>query len=79
MSLKRQLLSAKTVAAVERLARSDQRLSATVDQWDADSWLFNTPAATVDLKTGRMREHRCEDYITKIAAASPDGLCTAAS
>jgi putative DNA primase/helicase len=75
MSLKRSLLSAKTVAAVERLARSDPRLAATVDQWDRDPWLFNTPAGTVDLKTGQMREHRREDYITKIAAASPDGAC----
>lgn len=30
------LASAKTVAAVERLAKSDRRLAATVDQWDAD-------------------------------------------
>ena len=35
--------SAKTVYAIERLARSDRRLAATVDQWDADPWLLNTP------------------------------------
>jgi putative DNA primase/helicase len=75
MSLKRSLLSAKTVAAVERLARSDQRLAATVDQWDRDPWLLNTPAGTVELKTGSMREHRREDYITKLAEASPGGAC----
>jgi putative DNA primase/helicase len=75
MSLKRSLLSAKTVAAVERLARSDQRLAATIGQWDRDSWLFNTPAGTVNLKTGAMQEHRREDYITKIAEASPGGAC----
>jgi putative DNA primase/helicase len=34
--------SAKTVAAVERLAKSDRRLAATVDQWDADIWSLNT-------------------------------------
>ena len=33
--------SAKTVAAVEMLARSDRRIAATVDQWDRDPWLFN--------------------------------------
>jgi putative DNA primase/helicase len=32
-------LRAKTVAAVEMPARSDRRLAATVDQWDADPWL----------------------------------------
>lgn len=34
--------SAKTVAAVERLARADRRLAATATHWDADSWEFNT-------------------------------------
>ena len=32
------IASAKTVAAVDRLARADRRLAATVDQWDADPW-----------------------------------------
>jgi putative DNA primase/helicase len=34
--------SAKTVAAVERLARADRRLAATATQWDANSWVLNT-------------------------------------
>jgi phage/plasmid-associated DNA primase len=51
------LSSASTVAAVERLARSDQRLAATVDQWDEDFWLLNTPAGTVNLRTGAMQAH----------------------
>jgi putative DNA primase/helicase len=33
--------SAKTVAAVERLAKADRRHAATVEQWDADDWIFN--------------------------------------
>ena len=64
-------LRAKTVAAIEQLARSDRRLAATPDQWDADPWLFNTPAGTVELKTGSLRDHRPQDYITKIAGCSP--------
>jgi putative DNA primase/helicase len=36
------LASAKTVAAVERLARSDRRIAATVELWDANDWLINT-------------------------------------
>jgi putative DNA primase/helicase len=75
MSLKRELLSAKTIAAVERLARSDPRLAASVDQWDRDPWLLNTPDGTIELQTGRMREHRREDYITKITAVGPGGDC----
>ena len=34
--------SAKTVAAVERLAKADRRLAATVAQWDANGWLLNS-------------------------------------
>ena len=37
------LASAKTVAAVERLAKSDRRLAATADQWDRDPDVLNTP------------------------------------
>jgi putative DNA primase/helicase len=34
--------SAKTVAAVERLAKADRRLAATIAQWDASDLLLNT-------------------------------------
>ncbi len=42
--VKTALASAKTVAAIERLAKADRRIAATVDQWDADPDLFNTEA-----------------------------------
>jgi putative DNA primase/helicase len=69
------IASAKTVAAVERLARSDQRLAAGIDEWDGDPWLFNTPGGTMDLRTGILHPHRREDFITKLASASPGGDC----
>jgi putative DNA primase/helicase len=65
------LASAKTVAAVERLARSDRRLAATVDQWDVDSWLLNTPGGIVDLRSGKKFAHRADAYMTKITAVAP--------
>lgn len=65
----------RLVKAVEMLARSDPRVAATVDQWDRDPWLFNTPAGTVELKSGRLREHRPLDYITKISNVGPGGDC----
>ena len=34
--------SAKTVAAVERLAKADRRLAAIATQWDANDQAFNT-------------------------------------
>jgi putative DNA primase/helicase len=57
--------SAKTVAAIERLARSDRRLAATAAQWDASPWLLNTGDATIDLRTGIGRAPEPLDYITK--------------
>ncbi|MGH7119956.1 MAG: phage/plasmid primase, P4 family [Acetobacteraceae bacterium] len=67
------IASAQTVAAVERLARADRRHAATSDQWDFDPWLLNTPGGIVDLRTGERREHRREDYVTKITAVAPGG------
>ena len=49
--------SAKTVAAVVTLARADRQIAAVTGQWDSDPWLLNTPAGTVDLKTGDLRPH----------------------
>lgn len=69
------MASAKTVAAVERLAKADRRLAATVDQWDADPWLLNTPGGTIDLRTGRTYPARQEDYCTKATAVAPGGNC----
>ena len=69
------IASAKSVAAVDRLARADSRLAATIEQWDADPWSLNTPRGVVDLKTGDLRSHRPDDYMTKIAAVEPSGDC----
>jgi putative DNA primase/helicase len=69
------IASAKTVAAVASLARTDRRLAATAAQWDADPWLLNTPGGTVDLKTGELRPHRLADYCTKMTAVAPGGEC----
>lgn len=69
------LASAKTVGAIERLAKADRRLAATVDQWDADPWLLNTPDGVIDLRTGDMRPHDPGDYITRITAVGPGRIC----
>jgi putative DNA primase/helicase len=69
------IASAKTVAAVERLAKADRRLAATIEQWDADPWLLNTPEGAVDLRTGACRLHVAGDYMTKITTVSPDRNC----
>jgi putative DNA primase/helicase len=67
--------SAKTVAAVERLAKADRRLAATIEQWDDDPWILNTPDGVVDLRTGNVRPHRAVDYVTKVTMVAPGGDC----
>ena len=36
------VFSAKTIAAVERMAKADRRQATTIEQWDSNDWLFNT-------------------------------------
>lgn len=64
------IAQAATVAAVERLARSDRRHAATLEQFDADPWLLNTPTGTVDLRTAELRGHSRTDYLTKLTGAA---------
>lgn len=42
-----------------------------VDKLDADGLMLNTPAGIVDLRTGQIREHRAEDYCTKMTGVAP--------
>jgi putative DNA primase/helicase len=73
--VRKTLASAKTVAAVERLAKADRRLAATVDQWDADPWAINTPVGIIDLRTGNLRPQRADDYVTKVTGVAPNASC----
>ncbi len=66
---------AKMVGAVHALARADRRLAATIEQWDADPMLLNTPDGVVDLRNGELRRHRPGDYMTMITAVGPRGDC----
>jgi putative DNA primase/helicase len=69
------IASASTVAAVERLARSDRQLAATVDQWDAEPFWLNTPAGVVNLRTGATYGHYPEHHLTKMTAVGARGNC----
>jgi P4 family phage/plasmid primase-like protien len=67
---------ASTVSAIERLARADRRHATTVDVWDTNHWLLNTPGGIVDLRTGKLLPHDPDLYLTKITAVAPgDGGC----
>jgi putative DNA primase/helicase len=71
----KRVLSSKTIAAVIQIARADRRIAAVIDQWDADKLMLNTPAGVVDLRSGNLRPHRAEDYVTRAAAVGPAGDC----
>jgi putative DNA primase/helicase len=67
--------SAKTVSAIERLARADRQHASQTDDWDRDPWLLNTPTSTVDLKTGQTRPHDRRDLITKMTTVGLGETC----
>jgi P4 family phage/plasmid primase-like protien len=71
----RKIVNAKTVAAVERMARTDRCIATAGDVWDADPWLLNTPGGVVDLRTGQMRAALPDDHMTKTTAVAPGGDC----
>ena len=69
------VLAAKTIAAVERMARADRCHATAIEQWDANDWLWNAAGETIDLHSGSGHMANPNDYITKIAAcdAAPPG------
>jgi putative DNA primase/helicase len=69
--LARAIASAKTVAAVCALARSDRRIATEHTQWDADAWRL-AGVETIDLRTGATRAPLPEDMCTKVTGATPD-------
>lgn len=59
------------MSAVEKLTSADRQVAASVDQWDGDPWLLNTPTGTVDLRTGELRPSTREEFHSKCTAAPP--------
>jgi putative DNA primase/helicase len=72
---KKAIASAKTVGAIEKLARTDRQHAATTDQWDSDPWLLNTPGGVVDLRSGTLLPNDPLDYMIKITAVAPGSDC----
>lgn len=69
------IASAKTVAAIEKLVRSDRRHASSPDSWDANPWLLNTPGGIIDLETGDKIAHDPMHLITKSTAVEAGGDC----
>jgi putative DNA primase/helicase len=58
-------------AALE-MARSEPGIPILPAQLDTDPFLFNVLNGTIDLRTGQLREHRREDYLSKLAPVQYD-------
>ncbi len=52
------------------LARSEDGIPVRAEELDGDRMLFNCYNGTLDLTTGRLREHRRSDLITKLSPVS---------
>lgn len=59
--------SERGIAAMVKMAESLPGVVMHQEEFDADSWLFNVRNGTLELRSGSLREHRREDYITKVA------------
>lgn len=60
------------IRAMMELARSEPEVPVTAEELDADLWLLNCANGTLDLRTGRLRDHRREDLLTKHAPVEYD-------
>jgi putative DNA primase/helicase len=54
------------------LTLAQAELAIKPEDLDADPWLLNCPNGTLELRTGHLRPHRREDFLTKLTAAAYD-------
>jgi putative DNA primase/helicase len=54
------------------LSQAKPYLAVSMSELDCDPWLFNLQNGTLDLRTGKLRPHRPENLITKIAPVPYD-------
>src|SRR4051812_40090960 len=69
--------AAPRIHAMLDLARSEDGTPVLPQHFDSDPWLLNCPNGTLDLRTGRLREHRREDLLTKLCPTEyhPEAPC----
>lgn len=73
----KQSLSRARLENMVALATKQEPVSILPERLDSDPFLLNCINGTVDLRTGDLRPHSREDYLTKSAAAEfdPDARC----
>jgi putative DNA primase/helicase len=71
--------AAPRLAAMAELARSEPGIPVVPGDLDGQPWLLNCVNGTVELRTGAIREHRREDYLTGLCPTEfrPEAPCPA--
>lgn len=58
--------ASERMAAIVRWVRSEPGIPIQPEDMDKDPWQLNCLNGTIDLRTGELKEHKREDFITKI-------------
>jgi putative DNA primase/helicase len=69
---KKAICRASVARGAETFAQADPTHRVTSEIWDADPWVMGTPKGALDLKTGKLRQPRPSDFITKMTGCNPD-------
>lgn len=68
---KKRCLSSAGTSGCLKQAETDDRVTVTMRDLDADPYILNTPAGVVDLRTGRLHQPDPARLVTKTTAVSP--------
>lgn len=72
MKFARATEQAARLHAMVKLAESEDAVVVVPQQLDADPWMLNVANGTLDLRTGKLHEHRRSDLNTKLAPVTYD-------
>jgi putative DNA primase/helicase len=64
--------AAGRISATVELAKSDPRVSRSVDDFDQEPWLFACKNGTIDLRTGNLLPHSREHMVTRYSQVEYD-------
>lgn len=64
--------ASNAITAMVFLLRSEPGIAANLAEFDADPWLLNVANGTIDLRTGKLLQHRREDLLTKLVPIDYD-------
>ena len=65
------MLSSRTINSVANMVSKDKRIAVSVDIWDQDPWLLNTPDGIVNLRSGELVPHEPTRFLTKTTKVGP--------